>query len=427
MKAAVIGLGVEGKKATSSFLKNDWQVYATDSRINVDLDELDINFPKFDTPKTPEGFSIMADNLHIDLGFTDLIEIDTCDAVAFSPSMWGSSLANNIIQQKKLLSDVLTKHKELLTIGITGTNGKTTTVHMIKDILENAGLKVLVGGNGGGGFDGYYDLILRAENEEADVLLIEVCDMTLDFCKYCFDFDLIGLTNMGLDHMNVHGTFSNYKNSLVRFFKDKTVIINHDQDFKSNFKEASKNLHYYFESEAKLKAFGRFNRFNAGLAIAIARELKIPDNIINESIINFTPVEGRLDVYKLNNSKIYVGKTDNIDALRSVLIEDDFHAIFMGSPRLDEVDRLDMIDEVVKYNPEVIVLFSGLEDNLLLMEQRIANLNYPGRVEIATTLDDIIEYVAEFSHENAMLIGGNGQENIIEIQERIKLLSKNCS
>ena len=40
---------------------------------------------------------------------------------------------------------------------------------------------------------GYYDLILEANEDEYDVLLVEVCDMTLDFCKYCFDFDMIGI------------------------------------------------------------------------------------------------------------------------------------------------------------------------------------------------------------------------------------------
>ena len=37
MKAAVIGLGVEGKKAVNSLLKHGWEVYATDLNINVDL------------------------------------------------------------------------------------------------------------------------------------------------------------------------------------------------------------------------------------------------------------------------------------------------------------------------------------------------------------------------------------------------------
>lgn len=427
MRAAVIGLGVEGKKAFNSLINHGWDVYASDLNVNVDLSGLDI--PKLDMEliKRGDSFSFISSNFVLDIGFTNPDEIDDCDAIAISPSMWGGSFASKIVENGKLLCDVLTKHRDLFTIGITGTNGKTTTVHMLKEILENAGKKVLVGGNGGGGFEGYYDLILDANEKDYDILLVEVCDMTLDFANYCFDFDIVGLTNMGNDHMDVHKTVANYKNSLVRFFKDKNIVIAYNQDFKADFIDSASNSIPYFESQEELQVFGEFNRCNAGLAAAIAIELKIKKSIIKESLNNFKAVAGRLDVYPLNDSLIYIGKTDNSDALASVLAENNFYAIFIGTPRPHEKHRLDILDEVVKYNPEVIVLFPGLDDNFEVAKYRLNSLNYEGRVEIATSLDEIIALVAEFSHEEAMLIGGNGQDVIIDIQERIRLLSQNCN
>lgn len=427
MRAAVIGLGVEGKKAFNSLINHGWDVYASDLNVNVDLSGLDI--PKLDMEliKRGDSFSFLSSNFVLDIGFTNPDEIDDCDAIAISPSMWGGSFASKIVENGKLLCDVLTKHRDLFTIGITGTNGKTTTVHMLKEILENAGKKVLVGGNGGGGFEGYYDLILEANEKDYDILLVEVCDMTLDFANYCFDFDIVGLTNMGNDHMDVHKTVANYKNSLVRFFKDKNIVIAYNQDFKADFIDSASNSIPYFESQEELQVFGEFNRCNAGLATAIAIELKIKKNIIKESLNNFKAVAGRLDVYPLNDSLIYIGKTDNSDALASVLAENNFYAIFIGTPRPHEKHRLDILDEVVKYNPEVIVLFPGLDDNFEVAKYRLNSLNYEGRVEIATSLDEIIALVAEFSHEEAMFIGGNGQDVIIDIQERIRLLSQNCN
>ena len=205
MKAAVIGLGVEGKKALNSLLKHDWEVYATDLNVNISLDDLPISLAGVDISPQKDKISFIKDNLSIDLGFNDQEKIDSCDAVVLSPSIWGSKIAEHYKESNKLLCDVITKHKDMFSIGVTGTNGKTTTVTMIKEILENSGKKVLVGGNAGGGFEGYYNLILEAENGDYDVLLVEVCDMTVGFCSYCFDFDLIALTNMGNDHMNVHG------------------------------------------------------------------------------------------------------------------------------------------------------------------------------------------------------------------------------
>ena len=427
MKAAVIGLGVEGKKAVNSLLKHGWEVYATDLNINVDLEGLDLPMLSMNMLDSEQTVSIVGDNITVDLGFTNPYAIEQCDAIAMSPSMFGGPFAEKLLENGDLLSDVVTKHKDIFTIGITGTNGKTTTVHMLKTILENAGKKVLVGGNGGGGFSGYYDLILEARDDDYDILLVEVCDMTLDFCRYCFDFDMIGLTNIGNDHMNVHKTIANYKNTLVRFFEDKVIFTAFNQDFNTDFKESASKTIPYFEYHDELKLFGKFNLLNAGLASAIARELKVPKDVIKSSLSDFEAVEGRLDVYKINNASIYVGKTDNSDALASVLSEKDFYALFIGTPRHNEEHRLDILDVAVKYNPEVIVLFPGLEDTVDMAIYRLNLLGYSGNIITVNSLDEIIELVAEYSHEDAILIGGNGQETIIEIQERIRLISEKLS
>ena len=424
MKAAVIGLGVEGKKAVNSLLRHGWEVYATDLNINVDLNGLDLPTLSGSMIEDKQTISIVGDNITVDLGFTNSFAIETCDAIAISPSMFGGSFAEKLLENGELLCDVVSGHKDLLTIGITGTNGKTTTVHMLKSILEDAGKKVLVGGNGGGGFSGYYDLILEAEDGDYDIMLVEVCDMTLDFANYCFDFDMVGLTNIGNDHMDVHKTIANYKNSLVRFFTDKTIFTAFDQDFNSDFKNAAENTIPYFAYQDELQLVGKFNLLNAGLAMAIARELKVSKTQVRESLANFQAVGGRLDVYKINDAQVYVGKTDNSDALASVLAEKDFYALFIGTPRHNETHRLDILDVAVNYNPEVIVLFPGLDDTLDMAIYRLNSLGYMGNIITVNTLDQIIELVAEYSHEEAILIGGNGLDTIIDIQERIKEISE---
>ena len=424
MKAAVIGLGVEGKKAVNSLLKHGWEVYATDLNINVDLSGLDLPMLDMNMIEDKETVSIVGEKITVDLGFTNSYAIENCDAIAISPSMYGGAFAERLLKDGELLSDVVTRHKDIFTIGITGTNGKTTTVHMLKNILEDAGKKVLVGGNGGGGFSGYYDLILDAQEGDYDILLVEVCDMTLDFANYCFDFDMVGLTNIGNDHMDVHKTIANYKNSLVRFFANKTIFTAFNQDFNSDFKESARTAIPYFAYQDELKLVGKFNLLNAGLASAICRELKVPKDVIKSTLAEFKAVEGRLDVYKINDAEVYVGKTDNSDALASVLSEKNFYALFIGTPRHNEVHRLDILDVAANYNPEVIVLFPGLDDTLDIAIYRLNSLGYMGNIITVNTLDQIIELVAEYSHEEAILIGGNGQDVIIEIQERIRQISE---
>ena len=306
MKAAVIGLGVEGKKALNSLLKYGWDVYASDLNVNINIDDLPISLRDADFSPSESRISIEKDNLSIDLGFNKREEIESCDAIALSPSIWGSAVGEEFKKTGKLLCDVKNKHRSIFTIGVTGTNGKTTTTSMIREILENAGLNVLTGGNGGGGFDGYYDLMLDANENDYDVLLIEVCDMTVGFCNYCFDFDIVALTNMGNDHMDVHGSMEGYRDSLMDFFKDKTIFLNDNQIYKDEFEEAAECTVECSPSNYDLKLFGMFNKRNAGIAENICRHVdenffKIEESIIQSTLEGFTPVKGRLEVLKLND------------------------------------------------------------------------------------------------------------------------------
>lgn len=429
MRAAVIGLGVEGKKALKSLIKHGWTVYASDLNTNINLTDLLMSSSGVRFNSNNERVNIVNDKFTIDLGFNDTEEVNLCDAIVVSPSMWGSKIAEIYKESGRLICDVINKHKNIFTIGVTGTNGKTTSVTMIKEILENAGKNVLVGGNGGGGFDGYYDLILEANEkaEEIDILLVEVCDMTVGFCSYFFDFDILALTNMGNDHMNVHGSIDNYKNSIKSFFKDKKIVIDKNQIFNDEFKEVAKSTIKYDEIKFNLNLFGKFNRLNAGLAYEVTNLCNIDKDIIKETLENFKPVLGRLEVLNLNDSKIYIGKSDNSDAVKSILSEEKFYACFIGTPRINEEHRLDILNEVVNSNPEYIIIFPGLENNLDHCLSRLESLDYSGKIRTANNLDEIIEYVAQFSHEPAMLIGGNGQENIIEIQERLRQICDSCN
>lgn len=428
MRAAVIGLGVEGVKATKSLLNHGWEVYASDLQLNVDLSSLKIPIVDIDiTTQETDQVSIISKNLLIDLGVNNVDIINSCDSIVLSPSLWDSNFARQFKDSGKLLQDNLKNNKKTFTIGITGTNGKTTSVMMIKSILEAAGKKVLVGGNGGGGFEGYYDLILEAESGVYDIILVEVCDMTLSFCDYCFDFDLIGLTNIGYDHMDVHGTLDNYKNSLIKFFKDKEVIISENEKYLDEFKSSQGKISLFSLSDYNLSVFGQFNKANADLAEKITSKISINKPIIKSALESFKPVKGRTQVYRLFDSHIYVGKTDNADAIKSILDELNFYATFIGTPNKGEINRLDILNEVCLHNPNVIVLFPGLDDTIDEAVLRLESIEYEGKIEVARTIDEIVEFLAEYSHEKYILIGGNGQNKIIEIQERLEQLCKSCN
>ena len=405
MKVAVVGLGTEGKNAVKSLVNYGYKVYASDMQKNVEL--------KYNP------------SIDIDLGYHDFDKIDSADAVVLSPSLWSSKIGEQIRSNKKSLFDILADHKSIFTIGVTGTNGKTTTCFMIKEILEKAGFNVLIGGNAGGGFGGYTKLILETSKQKCDILIVEVCDMTLDFCSYAFDFDLIVVTNIGHDHMDFHNSLENYRNSLSKFLKGKTAILNEQDEFLAEIKDHPAKTLFFGNGYRDLKLFGKFNLQNAAAAEKVAQFLEIPESDINNALKEFNGVEGRSTTLNLSGCNFVVGKTDNTDATAAVLNELKFDVAIIGTPRRNETCRYEILKEVVKANPETIVLFPGLDDTTDIAFEKLKNEGYTGTVRIIEDTADVVDFAVECSEKcKNIFIGGNGQTKLIEIQETLRRLTK---
>ncbi len=398
MKVAVIGLGEEGKKALHSLLNHGYQVYASDlnERLVIESDH----------------------DFELELGNHDWDEINSADAVILSPSLWNFEVFKKLKSNNKLFTDIINNHKSIFTIGVTGTNGKTTTCLMIKEILQNYGFKILIGGNAGGGFEGYTQLILEASKKNYDMLIVEVCDMTLDFCAYNFDFDLIVVTNLGHDHLNVHKTMQNYQKSLQRFLKEKEAVLNINDELLSGMDDYSKDAFFFDYYPGDLNLFGKFNRQNAAAAAEVAKILNIPKENINESLKSFTPVPGRIDELNIGKSKIVIGKTDNISAITAVISEEKFDVVILGTPRRNEYWRYDILKEASKINPQLIGLFPGLDDTTNKAEELLIKYGYHGPIKILNDIKEVIEFTIDCVKKDSIIfIGGNGQNKIMNIKE----------
>ncbi|GAB6056432.1 UDP-N-acetylmuramoyl-L-alanine--D-glutamate ligase [Methanobacterium alkalithermotolerans] len=403
MKVAVIGLGVEGKKAIKSLKNRNHQIYATDLNKEIILKEKDVD---------------------LDLGFHDEDKIFSADAVALSPGLWQTPLGKKVKKSKILLSDKINTHRSIFTIGVTGTNGKTTTSFLIKSILEKAGMDVLIGGNAGGGFDGYSELILEADGDKYQVMIVEVCDMTLDYAEHCFDFDLVVATNIGADHLNHHQSLENYAHNLGAFLKSKHSLLNKQDKYLVEISKNLVNFSFYDKTSYPLLLFGEFNKINAGAAETVAQFLKIKQDIIKDSLENFNPIKGRIKSFNIQGSHIVVGKTDNVGAIQEVLKEGDFPVMVVGTPRKEEKWRFQILEEVYKSHPETIILFPGLEDTTSLGVKKLISLGFEGEVKIIKELNQLPEIIKPYISFKNIFIGGNGQNKIMKIQNYIESLSK---
>lgn len=410
MVISVVGLGVEGQQATLSLLNRGYDVYSSDINRKIDLSLLN-----------DEIRNKYADKLDLEIGSHNLDKIYKSDIVAVSPSLFNKEICKNIISKNIFISDVLTKHKQIKTIAITGTNGKTTTSHMIHNILKNEGYKVLIGGNGGGGFNGYIDLLLEANESEYDYLVIEVCDMTLEFCKYVFDIDLIIVTNIGYDHMDVHKSIEHYTEEILEFIKDKPAIINSNDDNLLKIYSKTDNCILFNEYSGKLDLFGKFNLQNADAAYKACNYLKVDEKTITNTLSTFKAVEGRTFKINYNNKEIVIGKTDNVDALKAVLEEKRFDTLIIGTPRKHETFRYQILDYIASYKTDTLILFPGLEDTTYEYVEYLNNLNYTRDIMVLKKIKDIIKYIDNHNLDN-IFIGGNGQSKITKIAS---ILTKN--
>lgn len=405
MHISVVGLGVEGQQATISLLKRGFDVYSSDINRHINLDLLD----KSDTDRNL---------LDLEIGSHNLDKIFRSDAVSVSPSLFNKDICRQVIDRGLFISDVLNKHKNIKTIAVTGTNGKTTTSHMIYHILCNAGYNVVLGGNGGGGFSGYNELLLRANEEDYDYMVIEVCDMTLDFCSYVFDIDLVVVTNIGYDHMDVHKSIENYTTEVGEFINGKVAVLNNSDENLLKITDCSDKTLLFDSYEGNLNLFGRFNLKNAEAARVTCKELGISDLKISKYLESFTSVEGRTVKLSFDGNTVVSGKTDNVDALKAVLEEEIFDTVIIGTPRKHETCRFNILDYIKTYSPDTLIIFPGLDDTTYDYVQYLNNLGYHKDLRVIKNIDDIVKFIHTLNNKN-IFIGGNGQAKITEITSKL--------
>ncbi len=139
-------------------------------------------------------------------------------------------------------------------IGVTGTNGKTTTCILIYEMLQKLGVKSAYIGTIGFYLNGkhrvlnnttpdtdlLYEMFLEAKNDGCEVVVMEVSSHALDMDRvHGLEFDEVAFTNITQDHLDYHKTMKNYIEAKKILFKktrnNKVAVINSDVKDYENF------------------------------------------------------------------------------------------------------------------------------------------------------------------------------------------------
>ncbi len=240
--------------------------------------------------------------------------------------------------------------RQMVVIGVTGTSGKTTTAHLIFEILKNAGKKVSLVSTieaviNQTSFDtGFHvttptswqlqSFMRKAVDGKSEYFVLEVTSHSLDQKRvFGSSIDIGVITNITHEHLDYHKTIENYSLTKAKIFRGvKYSIINHDDpNFSLLAKKAEgKIITFGFTTEAdyspeKLKLQpklpGQFNLKNCLAAAAVASLLAIDQVIIKRSIAQFSAIIGRMEEIKAGRVfKIYIDFAHKPDALEQVLL-----------------------------------------------------------------------------------------------------------
>jgi UDP-N-acetylmuramoylalanine--D-glutamate ligase len=208
-------------------------------------------------------------------------------------------------------------------VGVTGTNGKTTTTELLGAIFRAAGRDVAVAGNVG---------TPLTSVRSADWVVCELSSFQLEDVQE-LACDVAVLLNLEPDHLDRHGSFEAYRDAKLRIFeRSRAQVVPRGLGLQGIEFSADDEL----PAEPLLR--GAHNRENAAAATAAARAAGIADEDIASALETFPGVPHRLELVAERDGVRYVNdsKATNVPAaLRALAAYADqpVHLILGGSPK----------------------------------------------------------------------------------------------
>ena len=230
--------------------------------------------------------------------------------------------------------------KSFRMIGVTGTNGKTTTANIIYFLLNELGYSCANIGTDGAFFNGktlptehttpeikdINYILSEAKKENIKNVVMETSSHGLCLKRnYGIDYEYGVFTNLSPEHMDYHKTMDNYfmakmillnhaKKQVVNLdddygkkakeiFKDAlTISINEDSNYKAeNIKRIDLGLEFFVNGvKFNLKRFGMYDIYNSLCAIAIANDLGFELEEISKALEGFKGVKSRFEFIENN-------------------------------------------------------------------------------------------------------------------------------
>ncbi|MDG2396272.1 MAG: UDP-N-acetylmuramoyl-L-alanine--D-glutamate ligase [Flavobacteriaceae bacterium] len=329
-KIVVLGSGESGIGTSLLAVKKGYNVYVSDS--GIIKNEVKMIFEKY--------------NIDWEENYHNKEKILEADIVMKSPGIAEDEEIVQIVRKKNIpiVSEIefASRNTSAKLIGVTGSNGKTTTTLMIYEILKNFGYNVGLAGNIGKSF------AKQVAERDYDYYVLEISSFQLDnINSFCPEISVI--TNVSIDHLDRYNySFKTYLESKLKIALNQSkkhflVFNSDDNELKKAIKKTnikSELIEFGFKPKKKGTFFkdkniitkdknstmmvnlnefqlkGRHNLLNAMAAVSVGKLLSINNLAIRDSLLNFKGIEHRLEhVLKIQNiTYINDSKATNINA-----------------------------------------------------------------------------------------------------------------
>lgn len=237
-KVAIIGMGVSNVPLLDYFYDKNAKVTVFDKRNLSDEIMEKINKYRYE----------------VEIGEYNLSRLNGFDIVFRSPSVLPTreELVTAANKGAIITSEIemVLKLAPCKIIGVTGTEGKTTTTSIIYEILKSSGKNCFLGGNIG------KPIFTEIKNmKPEDIVVLELSSFQLMEMKVSPDISVV--TNMYPDHLNIHSSYEEYQQAKKNIFlhqnENGVVILNYDNEITRKFADEVKSNLVYFSSLQKLK------------------------------------------------------------------------------------------------------------------------------------------------------------------------------
>ncbi len=359
---------------------------------------------------------------------------------------------------------------KLKLIGITGTNGKTTTAYITQKVFNKLNKKTAYIGTIGYYIDekicplnntspdlaNLYELLVDAYENNCEYVVLEASSQGLAGGRLNgLKFDYAVFTNLTQDHLDFHKNMENYANAKKILFdslKENGVsIINIDDVYhtyyikentitygfnESDYQISSYELkphysvfkykHSNINNEIKINIPGKHNIYNALVSIILLEQIGIKYQEFKNIMSEIDSPDGRMNTIKYKNSSIIIDYAHTPDAVEKIIntaremTDGDIYTVFGCTGDRDRTKRPIMTNIVTNLSTKAIITMDDLHNEEVSqiikdMLNGLKNTNYEIELDRREAIRKGIRYLKD---NDILLILGKGHEEFIIVKSQ---------